>query len=162
MDAMAVIHLSKITLLLNLAENMRVVIPHKVFEESVRDSLGRYNDALITDSLIKERKIMVLDANESRIKEIERFGITGGEAEAIALYVDGKYDAIASDDDVVRENRALLNLKVIGTPTIVRWMFEEGIIDKKKAVESLEELKKIGWFERGLLDRIIGEVEIDG
>lgn len=56
----------------------------------------------------------------------------------------------------------LLNLKVIGTPTIVRWMFEEGIIDKKKAVESLEELKKIGWFERGLLDRIVGEVEIDG
>jgi len=40
-------------------------------------------------------------------------------------------------------------------------MFEEGIITKKKAVEGLEELKKISWFERGLLDRIIAEVEID-
>jgi len=30
-----------------------------------------------------------------------------------------------------------------------------------KAIEGLEELKKIGWFERGLLDRIIAEVEID-
>lgn len=105
---------------------------------------------------------MVLDANEERIKEIERFGIMGGEAEAVALYLDGKYDAIASDDNAVRENRALLNLKVIGTPTIIKWMFEKGVIEKKKAVESLEELKKIGWFEGGLLDRIIGEVEIDG
>ncbi len=35
-------------------------------------------------------------------------------------------------------------------------------MSKKKAVEGLEELKKIGWFERGLLDRIIGEVEING
>jgi len=40
-------------------------------------------------------------------------------------------------------------------------MFENGLIDKKKAIEGLEELKKIGWFERGLLDRIIAEVEID-
>ena len=161
MDAMAVIHLSKITLLRSLVENMEVVIPHKVFKESVKDSLGRYNDALITDGLIREGKIVVLDVNADRIKEIERFGITGGEAEAIALYLDGKYDAIASDDDVVRENRALLNLRVIGTPTIVRWMFENGLIDKKKAIEGLEEPKKIGWFERGLLDRIIAEVEID-
>ena len=161
MDAMTVIHLSKITLLRSLVENMEVVIPRKVFKESVKDSLGRYNDALITDALLREGKIVVLDVNADRIKEIERFGITGGEAEAIALYLDGKYDAIASDDDVVRENRALLNLRVIGTPTIVRWMFENGLIDKKKAIEGLEELKKIGWFERGLLDRIIAEVEID-
>ena len=161
MDAMAVIHLSKITLLRSLVENIEVVIPRKVFKESVKDSLGRYNDALITDGLIREGKIMVLDVNVDRIKEIERFGITGGEAEAVALYLDGKYDAIVSDDDVVRENRALLNLRVIGTPTIVRWMFENGLIDKKKAIEGLEELKKIGWFERGLLDRIIAEVEID-
>ena len=161
MDAMTVIHLSKITLLRSLVENMGVVIPRKVFKESVKDSLGRYNDALITDGLIREGKIMVLDVNVDRIKEIERFGMTGGEAEAVALYLDGKYDAIASDDDVVRENRTLLNLKVIGTPSIVKWMFEEGIIAKKKAVEGLEELKKISWFERGLLDRIIAEVEID-
>jgi predicted nucleic acid-binding protein len=161
MDAMTVIHLSKITLLRSLVENMEVVIPRRVFEESIKDSLGRYTNALITDGLIREGKIMVLDANADRIKEIERFGITGGEAEAIAFYQDGKYDAIVSDDDVVRENRTLLNLKVIGTPSIVRWMFEEGIIGKKKAMEGLEELKKIGWFERGLLDRIIGEVEID-
>ena len=40
-------------------------------------------------------------------------------------------------------------------------MFEKGIIAKKKAVESLEELKTIGWFEKGLLDRIIGGIEID-
>jgi len=160
MDVMTVIHLSKITLLRSLVENMEVVIPHKVFKESVKDSLGRYNDALITDGLIREGKIMVLDVNVDRIKEIERFGMTGGEAEAVALYMDGKYDAIASDD-VVRENRTLLNLKVIGTPSIVKWMFEEGIIAKKKAVEGLEELKKISWFERGLLDRIIAEVEID-
>lgn len=162
MDAMTVIHLSKITLLRSLVEKMEVVIPRRVFEESVKDSLGRYNDALITDGLIREDKIMVLDANADKIKEIRRFGITGGEAEAIALYLDGKYDAIVSDDDVVRENRALLNLKVIGTPSIVRWMFEDGLINKKKAVEGLEELKKIGWFESGLVDRIIAEVEIDG
>lgn len=161
MDAMTVIHLSKITLLRSLVENMGVVIPRRVFEESVKDSLGRYNDALITDGLIREDKIRVLDANADRIKEIGRFGITGGEAEAVALYMDGKYDAIVSDDDVVRENRTLLNLKVIGTPSIVRWMFEEGLIDKKKAVKGLEELKKIGWFESGLLDRIIGEIEIN-
>jgi len=162
MDAMVVINLSKITILQNLAENIRLVIPHKVFEEAVENSLGRYNDALITDGLIKDGNIMVLDVNEDRLKRIERFGLIGGEAEVVALYLDGKYDAVASDDDAVRANRALLNLKVIGTPAIIRWMFENGIIAKKKVVESLEELKTIGWFEKGLLDRIIGGIEIDG
>lgn len=113
MDAMTIIHLSKITLLRSLVEKMEVVIPRKVFKESVKDSLRRYNDALITDALIREGKIMILDANIDGIKEIERFGMTGGEAEVVALYREGKYDAIASDDDVVRENRTLLNLKVI-------------------------------------------------
>jgi hypothetical protein len=28
-------------------------------------------------------------------------------------------------------------------------------------MEGLEELKKIGWFERGLVNRIMAEVEID-
>jgi predicted nucleic acid-binding protein len=162
MDAMVVINLSKITLLQNLAENIRLVIPHKVFEESVENSLGRYNDALITDGLIKTGNIMVLDVNKDKLRAIEKFGLIGGEAEVVALYLDGKYDAVASDDDAVRANRALLNLKVIGTPAIIRWMFEKGIIAKKKAVESLEELKTIGWFENGLLDRIIGGIEIDG
>lgn len=113
MDAMTIIHLSKITLLRSLVEKMEVVIPRKVFKDSVKDSLRRYNDALITDALIREGKIMILDANIDGIKEIERFGMTGGEAEVVALYREGKYDAIASDDDVVRENRTLLNLKVI-------------------------------------------------
>jgi len=72
MDAMTVIHLSKITLLRSLVENMEVVIPRKVFKESVKDSLGRYNDALITDGLIREGKIMVLDVNVDRIKDEEK------------------------------------------------------------------------------------------
>ena len=40
MDAMIVIHLSKITFLRSSVENMEVVIPRRVFEESVKNSLG--------------------------------------------------------------------------------------------------------------------------
>lgn len=127
MDAMVVINLSKITLLQNLAENIRLVIPHKVFEEAVENSLGRYNDALITDGLIKDGNIRVLDVNEDRLKRMERFGLIGGEAEVVALYLDGKYDAVASDDDAVRANRAPLDKS-----TIIRRFIAEGLREYKR------------------------------
>lgn len=157
-DSMVLIHLAKVTLLETLASCFRVIIPAKVRQEVVV-SAGKFPDAAMTKVLIERNKIKVANASETIVRELERFGIVKGEAEVVALLKEGKGDVVASDDDVVRKNSVLLDLKVTGTPALIMWLLRKKKISKSKAIESLTELKRIGWFEAGLLDRIIAEVE---
>ncbi len=157
-DSMVLIHLAKLTILEALTGYLHVIIPGKVYRE-VTANAGKFPDAMITKALIEKNKIEVVNASETIVKELERFGIVKGEAEAAALLKEGKGDVIASDDDIIRKNSMLLDLKVAGTPTLIMWLFKKKEISKFKAIESLTELKKIGWFEAGLIDRIIAGVE---
>jgi hypothetical protein len=51
--------------------NIKVYFVRILPAQPAENSLGRYNDALITDGLIKDGNIMVLDVNEDRIEGIE-------------------------------------------------------------------------------------------
>lgn len=155
-DSMVLIHLAKITLLESLCQCCEVKIPKEVYQET---AVGEFPDAVICKNLAGKNKIKVMEASTKIVNELEKFSIVKGEAEAVALFKEGKADIIATDDNVVRKNSAVLDLKLIGTPALIKWMFRERKIPRDKALKSLSELKKIGWFEAGMIDRIIVEVE---
>lgn len=155
-DSIVLIHLAKVTLLESLCECLEVNIPKRVYQEA---TAGKFADAVICKNLVGKNKIKVIEALPKIVDELKKFSIAKGEAEAVALFKEGKADVIATDDDVVRKNSAVLDLKLIGTPALIKWMFKKKKISRDKAVKSLSELKKIGWFEAGMIDRIIVEVE---
>lgn len=157
-DAMVVIHLAKITLLETLANWFAVTIPKKVYQEVVVNQ-EKFPDAAMVNALVEKGKIKVVETSETLVKELGKFGIRKGEVEAVAAFKEGKGELLASDDDAVRRNSVILDLKLVSTPALVVWLYRKEKVSKEKTVKSLTELKKLAWFESGFIDRIIAEVE---
>ncbi|HLC45973.1 MAG TPA: hypothetical protein VJI67_03825, partial [archaeon] len=87
------------------------------------------------------------------------FNIEKGEAEALALYWEKKADFLASDDQNVRRKTLILDLKIVGTLEIVLMLYRNGLISGEKAIDSLNELKRIGWFNSAVIEAALLEVK---
>ncbi|MBI3027506.1 hypothetical protein HYY70_05325 [Candidatus Woesearchaeota archaeon] len=158
-DAMILIHLAKITLLKKSCEYFRnVVIPEAVCSEILLGKSKGYDDATLIMELVKNKKIKVRRmVRNNMIKRAEEFNIQGGEAQAVALYWAEKADYLATDDDNVRRKSILLGINVIGTLSIVMKLYKQKTISKEKFEESLNELRKIGWFGDVVIDKTLME-----
>ena len=66
---------------------------------------------------------------------------------------------MASDDDNVRNRKEMLELRMIGTPSIIVALYKGKCINAEKAMESLNRLRKIGWFSSHIIDKISQEVD---
>lgn len=82
----------------------------------------------------------------------------GSELEAVALYIQRKADLIESNDDKVRRLRLILNLELVSSLDIVFLLAKKRFIPKRKAVDCLLELKKVGWFSNIVIDSVFTEV----
>jgi len=160
-DSMIIIHLAKITLLEKSCDYFEdVVIPEKVYEEVLEGKEKGYSEVSIIETLITNKKISIKKVGEETIlKKANEFNIQKGEAEAVALYWQEKAELLATDDDNVRKKSTILNIKMIGTPSIILKLYKEKIIEKDKTINSLNELKKIGWFSNAIIDKILMEVK---
>lgn len=158
-DSMILIHLAKITLLGKSCKFFKsVIIPQKIFDEIVSGADKGYPDIKIITDLIAEKKITVRQVrNKNLVEKAREFNIQRGEGEAVALYWEKKANYLATDDDNVRKKSVMLNVKVIGTPAIILKLFREKLIKKEKFEESLSELRKIGWFNNAVIDKIMLE-----
>lgn len=159
-DAMVVIHLAKITLLEKSCESFKsVVIPEEVHREILEGKEKGYEDVQVVEELLKVKKLSVKKVrDEGLLKRAGEFNLHRGEAEALALYWQEKADHLASDDDNLREKSILLDLKLIGTPAIILTLYKTGSIGKEKLMQSLQELRKIGWFSHAVIDKMLMEV----
>lgn len=158
-DAMTIIHLAKITLLEKSCDYFKnVMVPESVYSETIRME-DKYPETNIIKNLVERNKMKIHKVtNKNLMEKANQYNIQGGEAEAIALYWQEKADFIATDDDNVRKKSVLLNLNVIGTPAIIFGIYKKKMIDKKKFVDSLSELRKIGWFSNAIIDKLLLEV----
>ncbi|KXB06172.1 hypothetical protein AKJ53_01145 [candidate division MSBL1 archaeon SCGC-AAA382F02] len=157
-DAMVLIHLSKMTLLRDSCELFdRAMVPARVYEEAVeRGKRKDYEDAFLIEEVVKDDLIRIKDVkNPGLIERANKFNIQAGEAEAVALYWQEGGDLLATDDDNVRKKSVVLELDLIGTPTIILKLFKSGKVKEKKFHESLDTLRKIGWFSNAVLDRVL-------
>ena len=162
MDAMVLIHLSKLSLLENVCDYFRdVAIPILVYKEAVvKGKESNYEDAFLIDEVIDRGKIDVKEVKEEKlIDRADKFNIQSGEAHAVALYRQDNADYLATDDDNVRKKKIILDLNLIGTPVIILKLYRERRISKEKFKASLKKLREIGWFSTMIIDKILEEGE---
>ena len=152
-DASSLILLSKVELLEKLAEKNKVIIPKKVYGEVARGKEKGMRDVLLVEKMMKEKKIVVRKANEKSKKEIEKtFNIRGGENEVLALALENRH-AILTDDKKCIVAAETLGLNFITSLDVVVTLYKKGRIDKRKAVQSLDELLEYGWYKRVLIEK---------
>ena len=158
-DTMVVIHLAKITLLERSCRYFkRVLIPEAVHREILAGQDKGYEDVTITQELVKSEKISIKRVRDkSLLRRAQEFNVQRGEAEALALYWQEQADYLATDDDALRKKSTLLDLKVIGTPAIVLRLYKDKLIERHKLLDSLQVLRKIGWFSNVVIDNILME-----
>lgn len=156
-DAMVLIHLAKLTVLGTACAHFGdVAVPTRVHEETVDAGRDRgYPDAEVIAEAVDAGHVDVLEVGADHLVErAHRYNLQGGEAAAVALYWECDADLLASDDDNVRRKRTVLDLDLIGTPSILADLFDAAAIDERKLRRALDELREIGWFSAGLLDKI--------
>jgi len=161
-DAMVLIHLAKMNLLEKACVLFKkVIIPEMVYNEVViKGKEKEYEDSFLVESIIKENKINIMKVkNKDMLKKLNEFNIYGGEAESIALYWQENAKLIASDDNSVIRKRRLLNINLIGTPSIILYLYKRKFIDKEKINNSIHKLREIGWFSNAILDKTLMEAD---
>lgn len=160
-DSMVLIHLAA-TSVLQYACVMfgKVIISPVVHREVVEKGIDMSRpDAYVVKKLEDTKHIGVVSVGDRKLMtELAKYGLRGGELESVALYFQEKADLIASNDDKVRGLQLILNLNLISSPEIVLVMARGEVISKEKALESLLQLKRIGWFSPAVIDMIVEEV----
>ncbi len=157
-DAMVLIHLAKANLLEKSCDYFKnIIIPPLVREEATRSD---YPDARLIQDLIGQAKIRVETIKDKTLLfKAHQFNLQRGEAEAVALYWEKKAELLATDDDNVRKKKMLLQLAIIGTPSILLQLYKKKKIDQRQLKEAIKVLKETAWFSNMVWDKIIMEAE---
>jgi len=160
-DAMMVIHLLKTGLLeASCTLYRRVMLPAQVYEEVMRGG-DRYpvEVSQFTTAVTKGLLVVKRIKNARFLHQAHQYNISGGEAEAVALYWEEHADLLATDDDNVRKKRVALGVRLIGTPALVVSLLRKRKIDKGRYVSAVKTLKQTGWFSSTVYDAMRREVQ---
>lgn len=109
MDSDCLVKLTKSGVKEAVLAALETSIPLLVQKETVEEAKKRdYPDAFIIEDNVHKRMLRVVPAGRKRMAALP---VSKGEAEVMALYLDGGYDAVASDD-----KRFLKKLEAAGIP----------------------------------------------
>lgn len=138
----------------------RVIIPQAVHREVVEKGIEKGRaDAHVVERLERSGELGVVAVKEKKLMaELARYGLRGGELEAVALYFQENADLLATNDDKVRSLHLALRLNLVSSPEIIAMMVKRKAIAKERALQCLSQLRKTGWFSPDVLDLIIEEV----
>lgn len=129
-----VLHLSEISLVEIFKLFKKVYVPNMVAEELKRHQIP----------LSSKIKILPLSAkNKDHVKILtNQYDLDEGESAAIALSLQEKADYFLTDDLEARKVANKYHVEVHGTVGIILRAFREKLIDKKRALEKIDELHK--------------------
>lgn len=152
-DASSVILLAKAGVLRQFASSNDLVIPEIVYQEAVERGLesGR-EDAYRIEELIDEEKIMVSETDETEKDRIgDLFGITGGEAAAVAAGLTRDVLVLVDDRKGINVCKARDHPFATAIDVVVR-LYELDTLSGQAASNALDDLETYGWYERSLVD----------
>ncbi len=160
-DACTVILLSKATVFETAARTHEITLSETVYEEVVAGKSKKLLDALISEKLVKEKIVVLAGVKNSRLRHslMQDFNMGIGEADTIALAMEGGFDAVATDNKQGRKAASVNSLSLVGSPEIVMALFKTKKINKIKAIQSLKVLKNEGWFNEVLIEKLLEEVD---
>ena len=140
-DSSTLILLAKVTLLRDVAKKVKCVITNIVEEECTRKDTF---DSEIIKELIKEKMIETINVKAGKLRKIKKdFKIEEGEASSVALAVKEKC-ILATDDKLAIKVCTILDIEFTTAIIFVIRAYENGLIEKKIALEKLSGLEKYG------------------
>lgn len=149
-DASSLILLAKIDLLEKISENMDLVVTKQVEKEA---TVKETYDSKLIQKKIKNGKIRV-ESVEDRICEAlaEDFNLDKGEASAMGLYKEGKYDLLVTDDGKSIDACKILDIKYTTALNILVRLVEKRKLDKDRGIAKLRRLEDYGWYKSKLIE----------
>ena len=161
-DSTPLIHLVKAGLawMIEELDGKKYVVPY-VYAEVVEAGKAKgFNDALVSEELIKRGVIAVKEPSERLVKLIAAHrDIHPGEAEVISLAKELKAIAIV-DDPVARAIADMHGVRKEGSYAVILRMLHAGRIEKDGAKEALRKLVASGWrCEVELYERVLKAIE---
>lgn len=160
-DSCSIILLAKATVLEALAKRHNVFITKNVYNEILIGRDKKFIDALLTERLVKENKIKIIEIkNINLVEKLENdFNLGIGEAETLSLVLNKDCDVIITDNKQGRKTAIVCNLDLIGSIDVIISLYKLKIIDKNKTIDALKKLKEFGWFQDYLIDNALEEVK---
>ena len=118
---------------------MEVHIPPFVKKETVDEAKERgYQDAFTIEENINKKALYVI---KHRGKSPPVLAAVKGEAEVVSLYLEGNYDAIASDDQKFLKRLEAANIPYLTPTACLVYLYSNRRVENSVAVEMLESLK---------------------
>ncbi len=160
-DACSVILLGKITILETFLSNMNTLITRGVYEEVIAGKEKKLFDALLLERLVNENKIKISDDFDKNIfvKLSEDFGLGKGEAETIGYAIKNKQTIIITDNKQGRKTAKIYGLSLSGSIEVIVSLYKSNKIDKNKALNSILNLKKFGWFNDDIINKAMEDIK---
>ena len=160
-DSCSIILLAKATVLESMCKKYDLAVAKTVYGEVLKGKDKKFMDALLTEKLVKEKKINVKTAINAKLvnKLVRDFNLGKGEAETLALVISGECDAIVTDNKQGRKSALMHGLKLIGSIDVISALYSLKLIDKNKAQDGLMKLREFGWFQEYLIDNAMEEIK---
>ena len=160
-DSCSIIQLAKATILETLSVKYNLFITEKVYKEILKGKDKKFIDALLTERLVKEKKIKISKVMNNNLtkKIMQDFNLGIGEAETLTLVMEKQCEAIITDNKQGRKSAIIYGLNLVGSIDVVSALYKLNLIDKDKAVEGLKRLREFGWFQDYLIDNALEGVK---
>ncbi|MBI3391894.1 MAG: hypothetical protein HY039_01765 [Nitrospirae bacterium] len=118
-----------------------VSIPPAVRREVVDEGkTGGYPDALIVEENIAKGRLKTAGLSLRRTGESAL--LVGGEKEVLGLYLEGRFDAVASDDSRFLKKMESLNVPYLTAAACIAYLSISGRAGRKNALDLLEKLRR--------------------
>lgn len=159
LDSSAIIALSVLSHLNKVKHLFKeTLVSRAVYEEVCVRGRRLIGDIELSEA-VKKGLIEIRDVEDRTVVNALVDPLALGEAETIALTVEENTEFIVMDDRLARRRAKNLGLNVIGTLRILRMMFENGLIDKKDFLNSIEKLRETGFrISEEVIDRVVREL----
>ncbi len=160
-DSCSAILLAKATILEALSDRYELVMTEEVYKEILKGKEKKFIDALLTERLVKEKKIKTKSgANGALIKKLmQDFNLGVGEAETLALAINRQCEAVITDNRQGRKTASVYKLNLVGSIDVIIALHKLGLINKDKTLDGLKKLREFGWFANYLIDNALQEVK---
>lgn len=141
MDSDCLVKLTKAGAKEAIVLSMEVHIPPLVKKETVDEARGRgYQDAFIIEENINKKALHVV---KHRSRKPPVVSSAKGESDVVSLYMEGNYDAIASDDQRFLKRLEAANIPYLTPAACLVYLHKSKRVRKQAAVEMLESLKPL-------------------
>ena len=127
-----------------------ITIPKKVEKEVVEEGVRHgFADALLVRERIKEGKIKVAKTSVGVTARLQReYGLYGGEADALALYLHLKANLLGIDDGKAIKVCKILQIRFFTALSLAIQLIQEKVITKTEGPACLQELGKHGRYTK--------------